>query len=125
MGIFLIIFIPFGIFLSKVGESKVNKLSKKNNQLNNTIKNLLADKVKIADEELFLKIKQISTSIISKVANAYIKSKFEKNISIMNNFLVYGFLNFLPATVFIISCFVVLYKRITLGTLQAFQMMIM
>lgn len=85
----------------------------------------MADKVKIADEELFLKIKQISTSIISKVANAYIKSKFEKNISIMNNFLVYGFLNFLPATVFIISCFVVLYKRITLGTLQAFQMMIM
>lgn len=64
MGIFLIIFIPFGIFLSKVGESKVNKLSEKNNQLNNTIKNLLADKVKIADEELFLKIKQISTSII-------------------------------------------------------------
>jgi hypothetical protein len=87
----------------------------------------LADKVKIADEELFLKIKQISTSIISKVANAYIKSKFkfEKNISIMNNFLVYGFLNFLPATVFIISCFAVLYKRITLGTLHAFQMMIM
>lgn len=124
LGVFLIIFIPFGILLSKAGEAKVNKLSKKNNQLNNTIKNILVDKVKIKDEELFLQNKQISTSIISKVAKEYAKSKlkFEKNISIINNFIVYGFLNFLLATVFIISCFAVLYKRITLGTLQAFQL---
>ncbi|MEL3913614.1 ATP-binding cassette domain-containing protein [Treponema pedis] len=124
VGIFLIIFIPFGMFLSKIGEAEVNKLSEKNNELNNTVKNLLIDKVKIADEELFLKIKQIGASIISKITDDYIgsKLKFEKNISLMNNFLVYGFLNFLLAAVFIISCIAVIYNKITLGTLEAFQL---
>lgn len=126
LALLLIVTIPIGILLSKIGENKINVLSDENNKLNNTIKSLLGDKIKLADEEFFLKRKQLSFGIVNDYILHYLTSKlrFEKTISIVNNFFVYGFLNILITVVFATSCFAVLFKWITFGTMEALQLYI-
>lgn len=126
LALLLIVTIPIGILLSKIGENKINVLSDENNKLNNTIKSLLGDKIKLADEEFFLKRKQLSFGIVNDYILHYLNSKlrFEKTISIVNNFFVYGFLNILITVVFAVSCFAVLFKWITFGTMEALQLYI-
>ena len=126
VGVVLVIAIPLGILLSKVGEDKVNALSEKSTECNNSIKLILLDKIKIANEELFLKHKQLSDKIIFGISKKFFKNKtnLEKQISITSNFLVYGFLNLLITGVFTASCFALFAGKITFGTLEALQLYI-
>lgn len=124
IGLALMFIIPVGILLSKLGEDKINKLAEQSMQHNDNIKMLLLDKIKIANEEFFLKRKQISEGIVIGLTKKFFhnKKELEKKISITNNFLVYGFLNILITGVFIVSCVAMLAKRITFGTLHAMQL---
>lgn len=126
VGVVLVVAIPIGILLSKVGEDKVNELSEKSTECNNSIKLILLDKIKIANEEFFLRHKQLSEKIIFGISKKFFKNKIslEKQISITSNFLVYGFLNLLITSVFTASCFALIAAKITFGTLQACQLYI-
>ena len=123
-GLLFLIAVPLGVFISTIGQNKINNLSDENSEHNNRLKNLSAEKIKIADEEFFSSKKQIDQKLVELFGLNFYKNKLrlEKKIVIVNNLAVYGFLNFLINAVLVLSCVLIFIGKISFGTLSAIHL---